>query len=262
MARLTKNSYKRKIILFGLLVFMSIALISTGFAAWVMSTNATNDDAQGNVSVGVVKDASLTISEVAIISAKDSFSFEPLAEDTSGRVRYDEEEAKSENLTIKVKGKIAPIEYLGELTYELAIPESVKAAADAGYIVLPECATWEVVQLNGDRLKEGTASKITGWDTNGSGEWSFEFEISFTWGAKFNGKNPGIYYDSALEGDGLSISDADCKKELQDFRAILYGYSDEMIAAGTDEAARDTVAENHKLDEGPVFKVVITAKSN
>ena len=150
MARLTKNSYKRKIILFGVLVFMSIALISTGFAAWVMSTNATNDDAQGNVNVGVVKDASLTISEVAIISAKDSFSFEPLAEDTSGRVRYDDEEAKSENLTIKVKGKIAPIEYLGELTYELAIPESVKAAADAGYIVLPECATWEVVQLNGD----------------------------------------------------------------------------------------------------------------
>lgn len=37
MAKLTRNSYKRKIILFGVIVFMSIALISTGFAAWVMS---------------------------------------------------------------------------------------------------------------------------------------------------------------------------------------------------------------------------------
>lgn len=40
MAKLTKNSYKRKVILFGVLLFMSIALISTGFAAWIMSTNA------------------------------------------------------------------------------------------------------------------------------------------------------------------------------------------------------------------------------
>ena len=39
-----------------------------------------------------------------------------------------------------------------------------------------------------------------------------------------------------------------CKKELQDFRAILYGYDAEMNAAGSDMAARDTVAENHKTD--------------
>ena len=43
MARLTRNSYKRKIILFAVFVFISIALISTGFAAWVMSNDATLD---------------------------------------------------------------------------------------------------------------------------------------------------------------------------------------------------------------------------
>lgn len=258
MARLTKNSYKRKIILFGLLVFMSIALISTGFAAWVMSTNATNDDANGNVSVGVVKDASLTISNVVISSTEKSFRFEPLASDESGRVRYDDEEGLYENLSITVTGQVAPIEYLGELKYELVIPESVKKAADAGYIVLPDSASYQYQDGEGNTVKvgNGTVLAVTGTE----GTFNFTFTIDFKWGAKFGNMNPGLYYDT--DAAGMLISDTECKKELQDFRALLYGYDAEMTAAGSDEAARDTVAENHKNDAGPVFTVLITAKSN
>ena len=260
MARLTRNSYKRKVILFGVLVFMSIALISTGFAAWVMSTNSKNDDAQGNVTVGVVKDASLTISNVAFISINEDFTFEPLATDNSGRVRFDGAGDKLfEQLEIEVTGKIAPIEFLGKLKVELFIPESVKKAADAGYIVLPDCATWNET-INGEVKKQGAVREINGWDVNGTGEWTFTFKIAFEWGTKFGGQNPGVYYDE--DPDGILIDDETCKKELQDFRAILYGYEDEMINAGDDLAQRDTVAENHKNDEGPQFKVIITAESN
>ena len=60
MAKLTRNSYKRKIILFGVFVFMSIALISTGFAAWVMSQNA-KEEVSGNVNVSTMTDASVSI---------------------------------------------------------------------------------------------------------------------------------------------------------------------------------------------------------
>ena len=257
MARLTRNSYKRKVILFGVLVFMSIALISTGFAAWVMSTNAKNDDAQGNVTVGVVKDASLTISDVQFVSTNQDFTFEPLATDNSGRVRFDSTDGLFEQLEIEVTGKISPIEFLGKLQVELFIPESVKKAADAGYIVLPDCATWEET-IDGVITKKGTARDLSGWGA--SGEWSFTFTIAFEWGTKFGSMNPGKYYDE--DPAGIAIDDETCKKELQDFRAILYGYDGEMNAAGSDMAARDTVAENHKNDEGPVFKVIITAESN
>ena len=50
MVKLTRNSYKRKIILFGVLIFASIALISTGFAAWIMSANASKDK-DGNITL-------------------------------------------------------------------------------------------------------------------------------------------------------------------------------------------------------------------
>ena len=260
MARLTKNSYKRKIILFGLLIFMSIALISTGFAAWVMSTNATNDDAQGNVTVGVVKDASLTISNVEINSAVKSFHFEPLSTDNSGRVRLDDEDQKYENLTITVTGQIAPVEYLGKLTYELVVPESVQKAAEAGYIVLPQGTSYEYVDNEGHKVKVGTGVEIKGWETLGEGTYTFNITITFGWGEKFNNMNPGLYYDE--DAAGILISDAECKRTLQDFRALLYGYDAEMTAAGNDEAARDTVAENHKNDAGPQFRVLFTATSN
>ena len=114
MAKLTKNSYKRKVILFGVLLFMSIALISTGFAAWIMSTNANYED-DGNVSVGTVTDGSIKLTDVAL--STDSIKFEPLEEDTTGRVRNDG--TNFESLRIVVTGNVSPRDILGEFRIEL-----------------------------------------------------------------------------------------------------------------------------------------------
>ena len=86
MAKLTRNSYKRKIILFGVIVFMSIALISTGFAAWVMSQEK-KQSTSGNVTVGAVTEGNI---EVILdpLTVKD-FKFEPKESDKTGRVRND-----------------------------------------------------------------------------------------------------------------------------------------------------------------------------
>ena len=85
MAKLTRNSYKRKIILFGVFVFMSIALISTGFAAWVMSADDKVED-DGNVDVGVVKDSTIDI----IFDDEDYIkNFEFLFEPAAGDVKAD-----------------------------------------------------------------------------------------------------------------------------------------------------------------------------
>ena len=76
MARLTRNGYKRKMIVFGAFLFMSIALTVTGFAAWVMSTNAKNDQNQANVEVGVVQEGNLTIT-LTETSAPVKLIFDP-----------------------------------------------------------------------------------------------------------------------------------------------------------------------------------------
>lgn len=245
MAKLTRNSYKRKIILFGVILFVSIALISTGFAAWVMSTNA-REETPGNVSVGQVTDSKLTITDLKL--DKTSFEFEPLEDDNAGRVRYDG--SKSESLKIKVSGTVKPTQYLGELKVYLVVPESVKKAADEGYIVLPSCAT----------INESTGGiEITLSETEKSnGTYALDFEIEIKWGSKFGLVNPGTYYDEVEAGQ--AISDADVKKALEDFRAVLYGYDAELSAAVNQEA-RDAVITSHANDEIK-FRVVVTAKAN
>ncbi len=240
MAKLTRNSYKRKIILFGVILFVSIALISTGFAAWIMSTNARGEQ-DGNVSVGQVTDSQLKIENLAIDTNK--FLFEPLSTDTTGRVRYDGTNAES--LKIVVTGTVRPTQYLGELKISLVIPESVQKAADAGYIVLPECATTDVT----------TGGYIVTDVDKEAGTYAIRYEIAFTWGSKFGGQNPGEYYDE--DATGKMVSDADVKKNLEDFRAVLYGYDQELNEA-TD---RDAVIATHAADTIS-FKVIVTAKAN
>ena len=56
--KLTRKSYNRRIFTFGALVFLSIALMSTGFATWVMSQNATQN-MEGGVNVGTITDGAL-----------------------------------------------------------------------------------------------------------------------------------------------------------------------------------------------------------
>lgn len=238
MAKLTRNSYKRKVILFGVILFVSIALISTGFAAWIMSTNAS-EEAPGNVTVGQVTDSQLKIENLKI--DKNVFAFEPLDTDLTGRVRYDG--TNKQSLTIKVTGTVQPTQYLGELKISLEVPEGVKKAAEQKYIVLPEAAT--------------TGYVVTDVDKN-TNTYAISYEITFEWGEKFGGQNPGIYYDE--DAEGLKVSDADVKKELENLRAVIYGYDTELNAA-VDAAARAAVIEKHKTDT-LAFKVIVTAKAN
>ena len=234
MAKLTRNSYKRKIIVFGLMVFMAIALVSTGFAAWIMSTNAKNEQ-DGNVTVGTVTDSSLKLTDVVLSTS--SIQFEPKADDTTGRVRYDG--INAESLVITVTGKVSPKNVLGKLTVELTMDEAVKtallAAETAGYIVLPECAKSAV---------EVTPTAVAESDT----EVEFSYTIEFKWGSVFGGVNPGEYFDE--NEDGLKKTDEEVKAMLKALRTTIYG-----LASDVDDTTLDAAT-------GPSFKVVVSATAN
>ena len=82
---LTRSSFKKKIIVFGVAVFTALALTATGFATWVLSTSVSKD-AGGNVNVGITNEAKIGISEVTYVGDKKEIHFEPLADDSTGRV--------------------------------------------------------------------------------------------------------------------------------------------------------------------------------
>ena len=158
MAKLTRNSYKRKIILFGVIVFMSIALISTGFAAWVMSQEK-KASTNGNVTVGAVTEGNIEIT-LDELTVKD-FKFEPKKGDDTGRVRSDG--TNFESLTVTVTGTIKNTQFLKEATIKMNVQNQVNQAVTDG-----------------------------GSET----EKKFTYDITIEWGTKFGGKNPGEYYDS------------------------------------------------------------------
>lgn len=224
MAKLTRNSYKRKIILFGVIVFMSIALISTGFAAWVMSQEK-KQSTSGNVTVGAVTEGNI---EVILdpLTVKD-FKFEPKESDTTGRVRNDG--TNFESLTVTVTGTIKNTQFLKEATIKMNVKDAVKQAETAGYIILPECANSEVVLT----LTE-----------SGTNEKKFSYNITFKWGSKFGGENPGEYYDSAAFNPS--------EEELNGFE----GTQEEKITA----YIKSVLDAFHTLMDTSTYEVVVTAK--
>lgn len=227
MAKLTRNSYKRKIILFGVIVFMSIALISTGFAAWVMSQEK-KQSTSGNVTVGAVTEGNI---EVILdeLTVKD-FKFEPKESDTTGRVRNDG--TNFESLTVTVTGTIKNTQFLKEATIKMNVKDAVKQAETDGYIILPECANSEVV--------------LTTLTESGTNEKKFSYNITFKWGSKFGGENPGEYYDSAAFNPS--------EEELSSFE----GTQEEKITA----YIKSVLDAFHALMDTSTYEVVVTAKLN
>lgn len=227
MAKLTRNSYKRKIILFGVIVFMSIALISTGFAAWVMSQEK-KQSTSGNVTVGAVTEGNIEIT-LDELTVKD-FKFEPKESDTIGRVRNDG--TNFESLTVTVTGTIKNTQFLKEATIKMNVKDAVKQAETAGYIILPECANSEVV--------------LTTLTESGTNEKKFSYDITFKWGSKFGGENPGEYYDSAAFNPS--------EEELSSFE----GTQEEKITA----YIKSVLDAFHALMDTSTYEVVVTAKLN
>lgn len=260
MAKLTKKSHKRRRLLMGLSVFMSIALVSTGFAAWVISSSVT-EEGEGNVQAGNISNKSLAL-EIDNAKSLGTFKFEPNRNDGSGRVRFEGGESTNyESLSVEVTGRITQNpEYLGELTIELVetdqfdvpLPKensNLAKAAEAGFITLPECF-YKQVKLN-----------ETGSEFFNVTDHSFKYTVEFGWGEVFHGINPGYFYDyktndgqdqtdSAIVKAAEDIDDETMIQTLVDLRNTIYGINESVEENATSSAA------------GPKYKVLVRATTN
>jgi len=80
------------------------------------------------------------VKEVEVEINEFTFNFDPLASDTTGRVRSKEGDP-TESMVMIVKGFISPKEFLSNVTIKLEVSQGIIDAANQGYITLPECAT-------------------------------------------------------------------------------------------------------------------------
>ena len=292
--RLTRRSYKRKIITMGISIFSALALFATGFASWVLSSGA-EDSQSGNISVGVVNDNSVTFGEITL--STNSFSFNPAKNDITGRVQWDG--TNHEVLSVTISVPITGYNNIKNLKIGMTLPDSILKAAAVdhsggayndpaqarNYIILPDCSSYSYSYVHEYGFeptlhKETTPQYVTIYDesftsTDGSlcyapGEgfndtWSvveqadgthlFTYTVNFLWGKYFNGMNPSEYFD-IVDGEGnYSLPVNVVAAELDAFRAAMFGMSINDYKALSDE---DKAALSFGED---AFKITIVAEA-
>ena len=241
MNKLTKKHYNRKLFTFGIMLFISIALISTGFAAFVLSTNAKAESG-GNIEVGTIDSNTMEIKDVTLSNA--SFRFDAKSSDNTGRIRG--KTGEEEVLSVTVTGKVTNASYLDRLVINLTVPEStVKAAATAGYIILPECA--------------GTDVQITDLTPGAGDVKTFTYTISFKWGEKFDkdnapdddpsdNLNPCEFYDLTNSLGGYLVNDETMIATMTDFRTTMYGLNKGAADFNVNAPAPDANLTKFKIE--------------
>lgn len=222
--RMTRNSYKRKVIVLGIMIFMSIALVSTGFAAWVISRNTVNEDTKGNISIGVVQDNEIKFDIKEFYTEEETqtqdFRFEPEKDDKDGIVRTqvneNGESINYELMTLTIKGTITGVSYLttnsvsGKRIFKLKLDllsnaSGVLNAIKAGYLTA-KVSLFEGEITNNEINKKSSQPIVDTKSLDGktfvdlslnttANDYVFVIEIAFEWGEMFNGENPSRYFD-------------------------------------------------------------------
>ena len=283
MKKVTRHAFSKKAIMITASLFVTLALITTGFAAWLISSGASGEGT-GNITTATIDDARLGLT-VAMAEGKDFVCFGPQADDDHPDIRYkppvDDEKDDKEVLTATVTGTIKNYDGLKE--FNITIKISDKALTAAGYtwtetgegslknrtytynagnacISLPEYA----VDTDGRFLPlpsdpSNPSNKTTAPKTISAGdsmftdgatenEKKFTFDVTFGWGEKFKGCNPGKYLDGEEGPDHLPDKTYTVDEKMEIMTKLLNLF--------TKDGAEEVDAANLK------FVVTVEAVSN
>ena len=269
--RLTRNHFKRKLITAGIAVFASLAISTTGFAAWVLSTSG-HAEQSGNVTVGVVEDASITISDLTFENEIQDLSFDCRADDNvaSSTNRVIASEGAYESLKVKFTCTIDNASKANEITVQFYQPKGITDAIEAGYLTLPtnlsnsvtgtlDRATNSTVYtvsiktggqlVSASNLPSGVSYQVDGNDI------LLTYTIEYGWGEAFGNMNPGDYYD--VDETGMAVPGDEVLTALHTFKAMCHDMDlDDYLDWYNDEIADPDGNEDL---EGLQFKVLIDA---
>lgn len=245
MKKVTRHAFSKKAIMITASLFVTLALITTGFAAWLISSGASGEGT-GNITTATIDDAHLGLT-VAMAEGKDFVCFGPRADDKVPHIMYDSpkngEKDDKEVLTATVTGTIKNYVRLKEFNITIKISDKALTAAgytwtgtnegessrtytynaEKAYISLPEYAVdtdGRFLPLPSDKSKTTAPKTISAGDsmfTDGTteNEKKFTFDVTFGWGEKFEGCNPGRYLDREEGPDHLPSETYTVEQKLE-----------------------------------------------
>ncbi len=263
--RITRKSLKLKLIGGASALFMAVALIATGFAAWIISSNA-KAEANLGISVATVSNSVMTVT-VDGVDADGNLDqhliFESVKGDT-GRVSYlDSGNGGCESLTITLTGTVTNAQHLGALSVAIDYSKTnLLKAAEAGYITMPENAkTSGTIALEKKDSLVGIESGyvlVAQKDDNGNPVYEHGYEVyvaqfvctlTFGWGEYFGFVNPCYYYDGVDENGN----------KLAEYDEIMKITTDEIMAQLT--LFKQTIDGSIEGGTGSPGQIALTVKT-
>ena len=262
MRKELKSKSRRKWLLGGSLAFASVALLTTGFATWVIGTQKTSGDGQVNIGVDTAKDNSVELTFSLDDTDKKIFVAEYAGNSNSNlTIERDESEADTKpDWDIKIKDLNIIV---GETFYNsikdkqgLKIVFELQKGVTEGDINSvtddkvgvrggQEISSWNYIKLAKSAF-DVTLPKVYPaggkiYDINGTPD---NKTFSFTWGSYFGEKAPSDFYkekEGSKESQTLREYYQKALQELQAMKTALNG--GELTLTATFEYGQTTVGK-------------------
>lgn len=246
MRKELKSKFRRKWLIGGSLAFASVALLTTGFATWVIGTRQTSGDGQVNIGVDTVEDKSVELTfsldenDNGIIVAEDA--------EKSSNTNLPIEETVTPDWNIKIKdlniavgqtfydslkAKQKEKQEAGQaldLKIAFELQKDVTAAKDKNSVTQDIVggrtgSSWNYIKLATNEFKVALPDTYpaggTIYDINDTSHNPDEKTISFTWGSYFGEKAPSVFYKEKEPIEGLREYYQNALKELQAMNKAL-----------------------------------------
>ncbi len=252
MRKELKSKSRRKWLLGGSLAFASVALLTTGFATWVIGTQKTSGDGQLNIGVDTAKDNSVELTfsldtdNTIFVAENAGTSNSNLTVEQAGTPDWD---IKIKNLNIVV-GKIFYDSIKDKQGLKIVFELQKDKTEDKN------SATNSVIDDKvGVRGETGSPwsyidVKSKGFDVNLPASYPADGKIydindtdktiSFDWGSYFDKKAPSEFYKLHQPEEGLRGYYQNALKELQAMKTALTG---ELTLTATFEYGQTTVGK-------------------
>ena len=257
MRKELKSKSRRKWLLGGSLAFASVALLTTGFATWVIGTQKTSGDGQLHIGVDTAEDNSVELT-FSLDTDNRIFVAEAAGETNPNlKIERGEGETGTEpDWNIKIKDLNIVV---GETFYN-----SIKDKQDLKIVFeLQKGVTEDKNSVTNDQVGVRGGQTGSSWNYIKLAKSAFDVNLpkvypaggeiydindtpdnktfSFTWGSYFDGKAPSEFYKLHEPKEGLRGYYQNALKELQAMKTALNG--GELTLTATFEYGQTTVGK-------------------
>ena len=224
MVNMTRKSFRRtykNALAIGIASFSSIALLSTGLAAFVIIGSPT-ETVNGGIKVEEVIDNDITLTIDPVVEERQII-LDAAPGDNEGRVQLGPD-SPGAVLTTTVSGTIGvgadkTFEDI-DFTYKVLVYQATDPEVDPSTIddeTFKDDYMKDRVVFVPVELVLGESNEIDIDEANGT----FTFDFGFAWGSKYAGINPSLYYDEPV--DGQAVSNEAVVTDLEELKSLLDG---------------------------------------